>query len=108
MNLDQIAIKAERLQSLIDQLSPQDIEVKHLGQGMTPLIDAALKREITQPMDWGDIPGRWLFDEAGLSQYRELEEAYADFKIELIGGDPPALKRFRAAVQAEEAKKSGS
>ena len=52
----------------------------------------------------GDIPGRYLFTEEGLQQYAALEHAFAEFKIELTGGESPTLRRLKE--QMGEQKKS--
>lgn len=46
-------------------------------------------------MEWREIPGRYLFAEEGLQQYAELEHAFAEFRIELTGGESPILRRLK-------------
>lgn len=50
------------------------------------------------------MPGAYFFNEGQLRQYPDLESAYADFKIEVTGGETPALRMFRE----EEERKRGN
>ncbi|MNY30802.1 hypothetical protein D3C86_1649290 [compost metagenome] len=53
-------------------------------------------------MEWRDIPGRYLFTEEGLQQYAALEQAFAEFKIELTGGESPTLRRLKAQMEVKK------
>jgi hypothetical protein len=72
---------------------------------LEPLLVLVETGQIRTPMEWRDIPGRYLFTEEGLQQYAALEQAFAEFKIELTGGESPTLRRLKA--QMEEKKNSG-
>jgi hypothetical protein len=61
-------------------------------------MDRAERDQIRTPLEWRDIPGRFLFTEDGLQQYAELELAFAEFKIELTGGESPTLLRLKAQM----------
>ncbi|WP_160167805.1 hypothetical protein [Vibrio campbellii] len=51
--------------------------------------------EITSPLRWSDVPCGYLFVEGALGKYKDLEEAYADFKVEVTGGNDPLLEKIK-------------
>lgn len=97
--------KTQKLRAAIDALKAKDPAAAKLAVELEPLLILAERGQIRAPMEWRDIPGRYLFTEEGLQQYAELEHAFAEFKIELTGGESPTLRRLKA--QMEEKKNSG-
>lgn len=65
---------------------------------LTLLLNAAKQQRIRTPMEWRDIPGSYLFTEEGLQQYADLEHAFAEFRIELSGGESPTLHKLKARM----------
>ena len=55
--------------------------------------------EIPEPMEWRDIPGGYFFAEGKFSGYRDLEKAFAEFRIEITGGDNPVLEMMQLKIQ---------
>jgi hypothetical protein len=104
MDIEKLKEKTLKLRAAIDALKAKDPAAAKLDLELTPLMDLAERGQIRTPMEWRDIPGRYLFTEEGLQQYAELEHAFAEFKIELIGGESPTLRRLKA--QMEEKKNS--
>ncbi len=91
MNQTQIVRAASELQRLLQHYASCDAEVGGLLHALTALLQSAQAGTITAPIEWRDIPGAYLFSEGNLRHYRELESAYATFKIEITGGEIPAL-----------------
>jgi hypothetical protein len=98
MDIEKLKEKTLKLRSVIDALKAIDPAVAKLDQELAPLMDRAERGQIRTPMEWRDIPGRHLFTEDGLQQYAELELAFAEFKIELTGGESPTLLRLKAQM----------
>ncbi|MCA4960491.1 hypothetical protein [Pseudomonas sp. Y24-6] len=105
MNIEKLKEKALKLRAAIDALKAQDPAAAKLAVELEPLLVLAETGQIRTPMEWRDIPGRYLFTEEGLQQYAALEHAFAEFKIELTGGESPTLRRLKE--QMGEKKNSG-
>lgn len=95
--MDQVLLakSAEKLEEILLQYAPLDVEVSALFDSLSKLIDDARTGKILDPIEWRDIPGAHSFTEGGLRKYASLETAYAEFKIEATGGESPVLKRLR-------------
>jgi hypothetical protein len=102
MDIGNLKEKTLKLRSAIDALKANDPAVAKLDLELAPLMDQAERGQIRTPLEWRDIPGRYLFTEDGLQQYAELELAFAEFKIELTGGESPALHRLKAEMEAKK------
>lgn len=96
--MDQFLLEssAKRLEEVISQYSFDDAEVKALSYALSKLIADARAGKIVCPVEWRDIPGTYSFTEGGLRKYSDLEKAYAEFKIEISGGESPLLRRLRS------------
>ncbi|MGZ9708616.1 hypothetical protein ACXX81_21710 [Pseudomonas sp. GNP013] len=95
MNIENLKEKTLKLRAAIDALKAKDPAVEKLGIELEPLMTRAERGLIHTPMEWRDIPGRYLFTEEGLQQYSKLEHAFAEFRIELIGGESPTLRKLK-------------
>jgi hypothetical protein len=104
MNIELLKEKTLTLRATLNALKDKDLAAAALAADLEPLMFLAERGQIPTPMEWRDIPGRYLFTEQGLQQYTELEQAFAEFRIELTGGETPSLRRLK--VQMEK-KKSG-
>jgi|SRR5690348_5578820 hypothetical protein len=93
--------RAEALEALLLKYGPQDADVRSLRGGLRPFLDKAKAQMIDTPLEWREIPGGYLFSERGLRKYGDLEQAFAKFRIEATGGEPPALKKFRERMRKE-------
>jgi len=91
--MDQVKISrgARKLRSLLKKYSHENSNAALALGTLNELLDLAESKQITTPLKWGDVPCRYLFSEAGLGQYRDLEEAYANFKVEVTGGHNSVL-----------------
>lgn len=98
MNTQTLKQKSLKLRLIIDSLKAQDPAALKLSVELEPLMTAADQELIRTPMEWRDIPGRYLFTEEGLQRYGELEHAFAEFRIELTGGESPTLRRLKASM----------
>jgi hypothetical protein len=97
----QLAKKARKLQVALLWYSLEDTEVSALQAALSNLIRDALAGEITNPLDWRAIPGAYHFNDGNLRKYNDLESAYAEFKIEITGGESPSLRNLRMNANAE-------
>ncbi|CAI2531471.1 Uncharacterised protein [Serratia ficaria] len=95
MNIEALKEKTLTLRAAIDALKASDPAVEKLSVELELLMTRAERGQIHTPMEWRDIPGRYHFTEEGLQQYAELEHAFAEFRIELIGGESPTLRKLK-------------
>jgi hypothetical protein len=72
----------------------------HVALG--PLISDAHSGSLVQPIEWSAIPGGWLFAEGILRAYPDLENAYAEFKTEVTGGESDVLRKVRRRIEDGE------
>jgi hypothetical protein len=86
---------AEKLENLMLRYSAADARVRHLHGVLSEVIDDARNGRILTPLEWGDVPGSYGFTEGQLRQYRDLEAAYARFRVEITGGESPVLRALR-------------
>lgn len=95
--MDQVLLakSAEKLENILRQYSSSDAEVRDLFDALSSLIGKARSGKIIGPMEWREIPGAYNFTEGGLGKYGDLETAYAEFKIEVTGGESPVLRSIR-------------
>lgn len=86
-SMDQVRIAgaAQQLEHILNTYAQGDAEVRSLKNALTRLIERAKGREISSPLSWADIPGGYLFTEGNLGKYKDLEEAFATFRIEVTG-----------------------
>ena len=96
-----LAACAAKLEKLFLQYEKVDSEVRDLHETLSPLIVDGQNGNVTQPMEWGDVPGAYYFSEGDLRKYRDLESAYAEFKIELTGGESPVLRDIRLSASTK-------
>jgi hypothetical protein len=101
--MDQVLLvrSAERLEEVISKYSSADTEVRGPFESLSKLIADARAGKIVSPMEWRDVPGAYGFTEGGLQKYADLEIAYAEFKIEITGGESPFLRNLRLKPSGE-------
>jgi hypothetical protein len=95
--VDQVQLRkaAADLERLLLKYAATDQEAALLHKSLSELIGAARRGEITTALEWRGVPGVYWFTEAHLARYADLEEAYAQFKIEITGGETPLLRKLR-------------
>lgn len=76
---------AENLEKELIKYAVSDDAAKALLNSLSDLIQQAKSGKLKANVE--NVPGRMSFTERGLSQYRDLEEAYALFKLEITLGD---------------------
>ena len=96
MNKEILKIKATELERLLSNYSKSEGEALELLNMLSTLIDDSKLMKVVSPMEWRDIPGSRFFTEGGLAKFSDLEKAFADFRIELTGGEPSALSRLKS------------
>ncbi|MBC8999897.1 hypothetical protein IAI51_25555 [Pseudomonas sp. N40(2020)] len=96
--MDQFLLErsAKTLEEVVSQYLLDDAEVESLSYTLSKLIADARAGKIVSPVEWGDVPGAYSFTEGGLRKYSDLEKAYAEFKIEVSGGESPFLRSLRS------------
>jgi len=90
-----IKVKAIELERLLAKYEKQELEVTRLTRDLSIFIEKAKSLNINESIEWKDIPGSRYFTEGNLRVFPDLEKAFADFRIELSGGEPLALRRLR-------------
>lgn len=95
MKLLLIKRKAKRLWLLLKRYSESDTTAAKAQSSLRKLLESAMSGEITSPLRWSDVPCGYLFVEGALGKYKDLEEAYADFKVEVTGGNDPLLEKIK-------------
>ena len=95
MNILSVKDTASRLEDLLRRYAATDVEAQSLLSTLSALIVDARSGRITHPLEWRDIPGSRSFTEGGLGKYGDLETAFADFRIEITGGETPVLRDLR-------------
>lgn len=95
MNKELLRTKAIKLEGFLSSYSKREAEASELFQMLSILIEDAKSMSVNDPMEWRDIPGGRLFSEGGLCAFSDLEQAFSEFRIEMTGGESPALKRLR-------------
>lgn len=102
MNLSQLKKKAEELMALLSHYAEFDKEAEGLLHGLLPFTDRAFAECLEIPLDWTDMPGCYLFNEGTLGKYADFETAFAEFKIEITGGETPAFRKLRKRERFRE------
>ncbi|MEQ4315806.1 hypothetical protein ABNM01_22825 [Pseudomonas syringae] len=101
MDAEHLKQKTQKLREVIENLKKSDHVVEKLRAEIEPLMEMAESGMITAKLQWRDIPGRYLFTEEGLQQYSHLEHAFAEFRIELTGGETPLLRKLKREMGEE-------
>lgn len=86
MNLKALKLAATQLRSMLEHYQHQEPAAAMLLRELEGLINRALRKQITVPMEARDIPGHRYFSETPLGAYRDLEQLFASFYVELIDG----------------------
>ncbi|MET3133317.1 hypothetical protein AAKU55_003607 [Oxalobacteraceae bacterium GrIS 1.11] len=101
MNKALLKKRAGELQANLASHAQSDQEAGNLLAALTDLIAAALAESLDVPVEWASVPGVVYFTEGSLAKYVDLETAYANFKIEISGGEPPVLRQLRLKMAAQ-------
>ena len=96
MNKDLLKKKAIELELLLNKYSAIESEAVALHKALLDILGSAKDMKINKPMEWRDIPGSRFFDEGNLRKHSDLEKSFADFRIEITGGEPLALRRLKS------------
>lgn len=95
MNKTMLEKSAEKLERLLHQYAIGDAEVGVLLDALAKIISDARAGKISTPLAWREIPGAIWFSEGHLRKYGDLEAAFAEFRIEVTGGESPVLRKLR-------------
>lgn len=104
--MDQALIRktAEDLEIVLNKYCDVDKEAGYLKNMMMPFINDAKEGKITNPVEWRKVPGDILFDEGSLRQFRDLESAYANFKLKITGETEEERKEGLAIFEENKKK----
>jgi len=95
--------QAEQLKRLLAEAARSNQEASSLYRGIAPLLDRCIADEFTSTLDWGDIPGDYLFVEGSLRDIPGLEQAFSEFKIQATGNsDSPVLAWLHSEMAARD------
>ena len=72
-----------------------DSTVSGIYASLAPLIEDSINGDIVNALDWENIPCGYFFIENNDDKYSELESAYANWKIEITGGETSALRKLK-------------
>jgi hypothetical protein len=95
MNQDLLMNSANELDKLLRQYAEFDDEAKTMLRVLTPLIQDARSGKIITPVESRNIPGTRNYLEGNLQQYRDFDDAYGRFILEVTGGETPARREIR-------------
>lgn len=86
--MDQIALKkaAENLEYKLRDNDLVTVQLKFLYDSLKPLLNSAKNMKIVHPIDESNIPGSYQYNEGVMRDLPDVEEAYAEFRIQLSGG----------------------
>jgi hypothetical protein len=83
---DALCVKATRLQEILDDLSPSVEAARALRGVLSPLLEKAISRQVTLPVERQMPGGYMVWVDGALREFPDVEEAYAQFQTELQGG----------------------
>lgn len=89
---------AIELEVLLTRYSQSDREVSQLAGSLSDLIDQAKSSKLKLPVK--NVPGNYWFTEGNLSQYPDLESAFAKFKLSIQASDEVALRDLKEWAQS--------
>ncbi|AQS83642.1 MAG: hypothetical protein ABF876_05765 [Acetobacter aceti] len=94
--MDQALIRktAEELEFVLNKYCDVNEYVGYLKNSMIPLIRDAKNEKITEPVKCNTSTYRILFEEHGLRGLRDLERAYAHFRLQITGGMTDQRRRL--------------
>ncbi|POQ00002.1 hypothetical protein CFBP3846_00632 [Pseudomonas syringae pv. avii] len=101
MDIEKLKQKTQKLREAIEDLEKSDHVVEKLRIEIESLMKLAESGMMPVKLQWKDIPGRYLFTEESLQQYPLLEHAFAEFRIELTGGETPLLRKLKREMGEE-------
>lgn len=85
MDQDALYTKAVRLREILNDLLPSP-EAQTLLAAIGPLLERAISREVSAPLERHMPGGHMVWVEESFRDFPELEEAYAQFQNEILGG----------------------
>lgn len=95
MNFEKVKESAIHLEILLGKYAANDHDAASLLNALYPLIFDVKTEKRLKPMEWREIPGAYFFTEGQLRKYPDLEKAFAEFRIEITGGDNPVLEMIQ-------------
>lgn len=95
MDKKKIALKAKRLWSLLDKYSLTNDSAMKAFNALKNLLIKASSGQINSPLKWSEVPCGYLFVEGELGRFKDLEEVYAEFKVEVTGGNDQLMDKIK-------------
>jgi hypothetical protein len=94
--------RASELEELLTRYAAVDPEAARLYGALQGLLAKAQGGLIVDSMNWSELPGGHSFQEGSLRKYPDLESSYSRFAIEVTGGETPALRALRKAMNRDQ------
>ena len=104
MDIKKLKNYASKLETVLNQYSASDREVKLLSESLKDHIEMAKQGKITAPLEYQSVPGSYFFNEGNLRKYADLEEAYAEFRIEITGGETEEVRNLLDVIEGYQSK----
>lgn len=67
------------------ELYSDNEDVVELTEALAPLLALAIAGDLIDPVEFDEVPGALMFDEGVFEDFEDLEDAYADFQVEVSG-----------------------
>ena len=98
LDLPTLQDRCKRLQDLLQRYSATEPDAALCLRELKPIFDQAMAGQISEPRKYG-APCGYYFTEGSLRQYRELENAFAQFSMALQGYSDEYLEALIAKVR---------
>lgn len=95
MDKNKTAFKAKCLWSLLDKYALTNDSAMKAFNALRALLLKASSGQINSPLKWIEVPCGYLFVEGDLGRFKDLEEAYAEFKVEVTGGNDQLMDKIK-------------
>jgi hypothetical protein len=102
MNKELLKKKAISLELSLVQYSGSKDDILAVKSSIVKLIERAKNELIDIPMDIGDVPGGYQWNNSGMSWPENIRNSYHDFRVEISGGLSDAAKEFLASRKAKK------
>lgn len=95
--MNQVKLKklTQRLWGLLEKYSRTDDTAMLVTNTLRKQFKEVMAGNVLAPLSWEQVPCGYFFTEDMLGKYKDLEEAYADYKVAITGGNDPLLEKIK-------------